>query len=360
MTSYRWAVIGAGPAGIAAVGSLLDHGIAGHEILWIDPQFTAGDFGSRWKNIPSNTKVQLFLKFLYASHAFSYASCDQNFELNHTPAERTCSLSLMAEPLQWVTHQLQTKVSIKKDFVENLSFKNGLWNLKIGDNARIHANNVILAIGAEPKTLAMTSCPVIPLQDAMDFEGIKKHLTPDDVVAVFGSSHSAVLALKNLVSYSPKKIINFYRSPLIYAIYTDEGILYDDTGLKGSAAEWAREYLHDVLPFGLIRVESNDAMIQTYLPECTKVVFAVGFERRHIAIEGMDNIQYNQKTGVIAPGLFGFGIAFPEEKMDLSGASTHSVGLWKFMCYLQRIMPIWLQAKSNKSVIPEPAGISKG
>src|SRR5580704_17562457 len=110
--SYSWAVIGAGPAGIAAVGNLLDHGVAGSEILWIDPQFAVGDFGSRWKNIPSNTKVQLFQKFLHPSDAFSYAACDQSFELNHTADEETCLLDLMVKPLQWVTHQLQIKVNI--------------------------------------------------------------------------------------------------------------------------------------------------------------------------------------------------------------------------------------------------------
>ena len=34
--SYAWTVIGAGPAGIAAVGRLLDHGIAPEEIAWVD------------------------------------------------------------------------------------------------------------------------------------------------------------------------------------------------------------------------------------------------------------------------------------------------------------------------------------
>ena len=35
--TYAWAVIGAGPAGIAAVGKLLDHGVADKDIVWIDP-----------------------------------------------------------------------------------------------------------------------------------------------------------------------------------------------------------------------------------------------------------------------------------------------------------------------------------
>ena len=48
MTQYSWTVIGAGPAGIAAVGRLLDHGIVGEQIAWIDPEFGAGDFGTKW------------------------------------------------------------------------------------------------------------------------------------------------------------------------------------------------------------------------------------------------------------------------------------------------------------------------
>lgn len=346
MANYTWAVIGAGPAGIAAVGILLDFGVLGSDILWIDPQFAVGDFGSRWKNIPSNTKVQLFIKFLHACEAFSYLSCEQSFKLSHISVEETCLLDLMVEPLQWITQQLQIKVNAKRDYVENLSFNDDFWHLKLG-HEHVSVKNVILAIGAEPKTLSINTCPVIPLQAAMDSKSIKHHLKPNDIVAVFGSSHSAVLALKNLVNCHAKKIINFYRSPLIYAIYTENGILFDDIGLKGSTAEWARNNLHEVLPSNLLRVESNDSLIQAYLPECTKVVYAVGFERRHISIEGLGDIQYDNKTGMIAPGLFGFGIAFPEAKTNHLGVIEHSVGLWKFMTYLKRVMPVWLQhAKS--------------
>lgn len=33
---FRWAVIGAGPAGIATVGLLLDNNVDAKDILWID------------------------------------------------------------------------------------------------------------------------------------------------------------------------------------------------------------------------------------------------------------------------------------------------------------------------------------
>lgn len=34
---YKWAVVGAGPAGMATIGQLLDSGINAKNILWIDP-----------------------------------------------------------------------------------------------------------------------------------------------------------------------------------------------------------------------------------------------------------------------------------------------------------------------------------
>ena len=62
--AYAWTVIGAGPAGIAAVGKLLDHGIAPEEIAWLDPAFSAGDLGAKWRSVSSNTQVGFFLSYL--------------------------------------------------------------------------------------------------------------------------------------------------------------------------------------------------------------------------------------------------------------------------------------------------------
>ena len=62
--NYHWTVIGAGPAGIATVGKLLDSGIDAKQLLWIDPDFQVGEFGKLWSGVSSNTKANLFTKFL--------------------------------------------------------------------------------------------------------------------------------------------------------------------------------------------------------------------------------------------------------------------------------------------------------
>jgi hypothetical protein len=81
-----------------------------------------------------------------------------------------------------------------------------------------------------------------------------------------------------------------------------------------------------------------------YLPQCDKVIYAIGFERRHLpVIEGVGHVDYIEECGIIAPGLFGFGIAYPEAKINFIGRKEYRVGLWKFMDYLQRVLPIWLK-----------------
>src|SRR5579883_2712872 len=142
MTTYQWAVIGAGPAGIATVGKLIDEGIPPREIAWIDPQFNVGDFGTIWRNVPSNTTVKLFLKFLHASPAFAYQTCPHDFALNQANPDETCVLERMAEPLRWVTEHLQKQVQAFYSVAEELAMTNRHWQVQLKNN-KITAKNVV-------------------------------------------------------------------------------------------------------------------------------------------------------------------------------------------------------------------------
>lgn len=343
MMVYEWAVIGAGPAGIASVGKLLDFGISKKDIVWIDPAFAVGDLGSLWRNVPSNTKVKLFLKFLNASPAFHYSNSANHFEINRADPEKTCYLELIAEPLQAVTDYLKKTVHAVQGFAENLFMSKRLWNIAL-KKGTIQTKNVILAIGAEPTYMNYPSLSTIPLHIAMDSKLIQGHINRDDTIAVFGSSHSAILVLRNLVENKVKQILNFYRTPLRYAVYLNDWILFDDTGLKGPTADWAREYLDGNLPHHLMRIYSNNENIEHHLPTCNKIIYAIGFERRlKPIIQDIGHFEYVKQCGIIAPGLFGIGIAFPEAKYNPIGLLEYRVGLWKFMEYLHYIMPMWLK-----------------
>jgi len=240
-----------------------------------------------------------------------------------------------------VTMQLKNQVNTIEDKVLKLKMADRHWQITT-ESGNLQSKNVVLALGAEPKTMAST-VPIIPMEDAMDKGRLAKWVDENDTVAVFGASHSAIIVIRSLLELGVKQVINFYQSPLRYAVYLEDWILFDNTGLKGETAIWARENIDGKMPHNLIRVWSDDHNVKAYLPQCTKSIQAIGFKARPITIEGLSVVQYNDKSGIIAPGLFGCGIAFPETTMDKFGNVEASVGLWKFMNYLNRVVPIWLK-----------------
>ena len=84
-------------------------------------------------------------------------------------------------------------------------------------------------------------------------------------------------------------------------------------------------------------------VIQKYLPNCQKAIYGVGLTPRQLEVKGFHDLKHNEQSGIIAPGLFGFGVAFPEAKTNRFGTVERRVGLWKFMDYLNRVLPVWLQ-----------------
>lgn len=338
---YDWAIIGAGPAGIAALGQLLDQGIAGEKILWLDPHFEAGDFGRKWQHVSSNTRVQLFLDYLNACRCFEFDTAPK-FKLSELNPSDTCLLKYMGEPLRWLTLKLKQKCVARQTIVTTLSQAPHGWQMNLQDQSVAFARNVILAIGAKPTTLAYPGPEVISIEHVLNENQYRSHFTEKDTVAVFGSSHSAVIALKHLSSLPVKAILHFYRAPLKFAVYLDDMILFDDSGLKGKTATWAKANLLGTIPANIKQIYSDDATVALHLGQCNKVVYATGFAKAHLAITGMPIIQYDPHLGIIAPGLFGCGIAFPEKHVNRFGHQEYRVGLWKFMRYLQSVVPIWL------------------
>jgi hypothetical protein len=340
---FDWLVIGGGPAGIAAVGSLLDSKVPQQKIGWIDPMFEVGDLGGKWQNVPSNTTVKLFLKYLHARHSFDYKQKEKKFSLDHLDPNSYCLLKEIVKPLQWITEQLHSKVKSIRGEAIALRQNKGCWEVKTKATP-ILAKNVILATGSEPKQLPFTHATIISLEIALDPSKLAKAIQPKDIVGVFGSSHSAVLILANLEKIAPRQIYNFYRSPHLYALDLGDWILFDNTGLKGFAADWARKTLDTDLPKNLERCLISDRNSEEKLALCTKIIYAVGFEKRKLpVIEPFPDARYQETIGVIAPHLFGLGIAYPQIKADPFGRQEYQVGLWKFIEYLNMALPIWLK-----------------
>jgi hypothetical protein len=153
-----------------------------------------------------------------------------------------------------------------------------------------------------------------------------------------------MIALPHLLDQPVEQVVNFYRSPLRYAVALKDWTLYDDIGLKGRAANWAKENIDGVYPDRLDRLSVSSSEFEERLAQCDHVVYTVGFERRRLPrTPQWERIDYDPTNGIIAPGLFGFGIAFPESHTNPIGLTEHRVGLHKFMQYLDTVLPVWMR-----------------
>lgn len=340
--TMAWAVVGAGPAGVLAVGRLLDAGIAPDEILWLDPSFSVGDFARYWSAVPSNTRVALFEKFLQSTASFQYSECPKALTLAHLNENETCLLSEMVKPLKWITEKLCERVAYQTCTVRSVQTSNGGWWLHTTTDT-IFSRQVILCVGAVPKTLHYdVQVNELPLSAALNPVLLKKTVQPNAHIVVFGASHSGVLVMKNCLE-AGYRVTNFYRSPLRYALSQEDHIVYDNTGLKGSAAQWAKENLHGQTIPNLTRHLFTEEHAEEVLQFCDHVIYATGFSARHLPSPDLDCRRYDPHTGIIAPGLFGLGIAYPELVIDRYGVCESSIGLFKFSNYLTKVLPLWLR-----------------
>ena len=392
---YKATVIGAGPAGLACVGNLLDRinfkknefsNDRDHEkggILWIDPQFRAGRLSS-YLFVPSNTKVCLFIKYAQACQSLNSEASEILHRLkNDFDGQKGCELRWAGELCTELTELVRSRRPEKElkfhrgtvkemKFIENDNEQGNYWEL-INDDGSIYKSKIVfLTTGSHPKTLTFNSEQkekLINLDDALNPKLLKTLIKPSDSVAVYGSSHSAMLVLKNLLdnndsSFKEIKVFNFYRQEPKFAEFPDpinhpDRILHDNTGLKGEVSDWVRTwcYLSDTeletkFQGRLCRINNSHrtAEIAAGKLAIDKVICAVGYERNELP-----KIIYKQQKPITNPnytstgqlllssgaadavdGLFGFGIAFPERVEDLDGAEEAAVGLWKFMRHIKK------------------------
>lgn len=369
------AVIGAGPAGIAAVSTLIKQE---RNVIWIDPHFKAGRLTS-FPEVPSNTKTRLFLA--YYDYCIGKDSLSRKSvvvdRMRELDGEAGCELGWAAKMCQEITESLiidEHVMGIRGLCRQITESPNG-WTVQYdrmmdskGEETRpdrgslpgqtqVKVKHVVLATGSVPKcTVSGPSIPTIDPEACLNLTRIKTHVAEDDIVGVVGSSHTAVLLMRNLhmTRPRPRQVYNFYVSDVRYAEYLPDGrIKHDNTGLKGLAAEWAHEHLdHDKTNCcnGWLkrkRIEKDEAFDAH---PCTKLIWAIGYERVPIPSITSMNKETLEIKGVASDGcllteddqrvegLKGMGIAFPQLVIDPSGATEAAVGLWKFVKTAREIL----------------------
>lgn len=380
-SSVEYAVIGAGPAGIAAVAKLYASGVAGAQILWIDPQFKVGDFGTKLSvgsSVPGNTAVESYQKVNGAIYSMIPACVptreeENKFEITALSSGITCSLRVAAEPLQHITDKLRQLVcSVEAAVLAMRETKEGIQLDIQSINGTINcalAKRVILAVGAEPRTTPLPGgITKIDPNTAFVKSELEKYLAGKNIttVAVIGSSHSAALATMHLLQagIAVKQFMNKEYKFATQAVAPD-GTRYtqfDNTGLKGEVALFTRQLLDQKnhAKWDCYIGENVDALLAANLSECTHAVVCIGYAALSsltIDDQPLADLKYNKYSTQITradgrpiPGVFGVGVAFPLEVKALSGEVESAVGVGKFWASISdTILAEW---KKN------PAGLS--
>ncbi|KAF0320872.1 hypothetical protein K4K61_006531 [Colletotrichum sp. SAR11_59] len=393
-------VVGGGPAGLAAIGSLLEHRPQ-HRQLWVDRLFQAGRVGTSYRQVPSNTKAGLFVDFATAVAPFRQiveAAEEPNpfTALQQLQQDQGCELKYAADLCLMLSkgvprHFQNVEQRRAKVTSAILNKQTRQWTVALDGKGYTKTSKLVLCTGSSPISQPQLMTGGLPenlvtvhLNAALRPSSLGWRIPSDATVAVVGASHSAVLVLMNLyklatTSHPNLRIKWFTRhNDLRYAEYKDGWILYDNTGLKGEAAQWARNNLEErlfrnspvkkVITKILTPPEEEQAVYASELPSCTHLIQAIGFQRNplpdlgvvekagaetqplsvyHDASNGRFSAQPVEASAqgrTYIPGLFGAGIAFPERVVDPVGNVEDAVGFWKFMKFLKKSVPEWIES----------------
>jgi hypothetical protein len=410
---YEAVVIGGGPAGITVVGNLLEQKV--EPILWVDNAFDGGRINRCYREVPSNTKVALFIEYATAVAPFrkivsntpSRSRWEEPSEsdgvavsgkpdklqaLRSLDPVKGCQLSHAADMLLMLTEGLSKtagvfarKVRVTEATLDESSKK---WTVNLANttdssasgNTPVVTKRLIMCTGSSPNNsplpVEIPSLHNLDLDCALSPTLLSTTLSPlgPTMVAVVGASHSAILVLMNLyrlasTSKPDLRITWLTRHKLRYAEQRDGWILRDNTGLKGEAAEWARNNLEpDTMPNSdvskyLTKVAyefgAEKETYKKYLQGMDFYVQAIGYSRDPIptlktsegrAIEPVfdhENGHFGyagNSEGKLQklPGLFGAGIAWPARVVDPEGNMEYAVGFFKFMKHIKKVVGTWI------------------
>ncbi|KAK6438125.1 hypothetical protein LTR95_005670 [Oleoguttula sp. CCFEE 5521] len=389
--TYEAVVVGSGPAGITVVGNLLEQKLS--PMLWVDKSFSGGRINYAYREVPSNTKVGLFVDFATALAPFRRIVSSTPSRSRWDEPSESDGVAVNGKPdkLQGLRILDQGKgcdLSHAADMclilTEGLRRTPGQWNVTLRDSAKssgqsstVSARRMVLCTGSSPNNsplpVDIPGIYTLDLDCALSPTLLATTLSPMDslTVAVIGASHPAILVLRNLYNLASTTKPNlrikwFTRHPLRYAEFMDGWILRDNTGLKGEAATWAKQNLEpetmpdsDVAKY-VTKIQypsgTEKEVFEREMQGVEYYVQAIGYSRDPIpslttssgrSIEpkydhSSGGFNYDSNSESKVPGLFGAGIAFPERVTDPHGNVEYAVGFFKFMRYIKKVVPGWI------------------
>ena len=299
-------VIGAGPAGITAVGWLLSRK---QRVIWVDPSFSGGALDS-YRDVPANTKVDVL------SPVFSGAGCFlpdglpdgapvEALDRMRDSAKHLPGYSSDPAELGWtgldkchdlfcaVTNSLMERhargdgtLQIVHGRVNALKMSEhhgaaGRWSARLhgapSEAFELFASNVVLATGALPNHVPTEMHPsswacspikqprILSVDHALQLETLRRLVQPHETVGVIGGGHTGVVLTLLLTESLGVSTHLFIRRPIQLAQWDRAAESYAAwafRGLKGAAASYAqrRGLVGSMPPNGPVALPSDAAL----------------------------------------------------------------------------------------------------
>lgn len=276
-------VVGAGPAGVAAVGCLLARR---KRVLWVDDTGFNGGAMARYRDVPANTKVDVLAALGGPSyipgglpsggaHAalLQMKATAHPLHLPHDPATMGWTgLDRCHDFFTELTHSLRADVRCDTvaGRVEVLRRgAGGVWSARLrgaaDSDTSLSAPAVVLATGALPHHAPPDVRPsawacepsarprVLPIDAALQLSRLRALVRPHETVGVVGGGHTGIVVAMHLAqTLSVASTRLFVRRPIKLAAWDADAGGYSSwafRGLKGKAARFALEHeLVDVAP----------------------------------------------------------------------------------------------------------------
>jgi len=311
-------IIGAGISGLLLILLLAETSIPLNTICVVDPHFDGGDLFRKWSSVISNTPWSVTIsnvqKYLPSVKFPKWALA--------LPLDKPTPVYIIAKLIRECAEPVlkQVKCMYGNAISTDWSSQSSKWTVYIQkeqSRTSVECDGICLTYGSEPKELD-ASIPSIPLEIALDHNRLSKFIDPQDKVIVFGTRHSGVHVLKNLVDCNVNSIIGLYKGlqPFIYARDGE----YD--GIKLDGALIADEIIAGKYPSVQLIPISNISAILREVRSAKWAVYAIGFEPRSsvkITIDGeqLSKMEYDKSAKILnVSSMWGFGIAYPSQAPD--------------------------------------------
>lgn len=291
----------------------------------IDPYFDGGDLSRRWSTVKSNTTWQQFLDAVRP-----YCSAHKMRALEgQMPSDSTV---LLGELVRAYDSVIRAAVTFPTQRIfghaKSAAYADGTWTVAINDT-NVSAKRISFAHGADPKSLNYP-IPQLSLESVLR-PGLETRVRRGDRVVVFGLSHSGTLAVDALLRCGAV-VSAVYNTPTPFQ-YARDGIY---GGIKQESATIADRLLADRL---VPLIPSNSSELLKVLMSADWVVYAVGFEPRHLTfrVDGAHvEPTYDATTGVAnMPAATCWGIAYPNSTIH-EDKIYYDVSLAAFLAHCEK------------------------